>query len=455
MFSGGTVLTIITCAGYGSSGSSAITDYISEFSCVKSLGASVEFQLISEPGGIYDLEHALSSGNSLLADMGISRFINLYHDFTKRFPDLFTNADRLLKEYFADLGVVEWRGGWYGSFRPPKSRNEKTLEIMSEVYFKKLIKNKTYDAYEPESCPWLPSFYPYANQYYAFVPHEKFSLATKKFLGIFFTILANTSEFLMVDHLFPPATNSSYNSYVDNVKTICVDKNPIDLYLLNYIVRGERWIPSNDVDTFIKWYRASRLHRKTEQIADANNFLLINFEDMVYRYESTSQKINSFVGLKETAHDRKFNFFTPDKSRQNTYVESRFVLTDKLKKDVDKIKTELDEYCYDFDSFYTENDVANSDKKEIIMPIYEIRKVSDAILIDKTPLFSLFFDTVKKDISNRIKIYFGPCIDLYKKRKKITVKNIIGGGAIIVTFPFFFMFQAAKSLVKISLVFIK
>lgn len=448
------MLEIITCAGYGSTGSSAITDYISEFSCVKSLGAGVEFQLISEPGGIYDLNHALTSGNGLLADMGISKFIHLYHNFVIRFPNLFYGADKLLKDYFADLEVVEWRGGWYGSFRQPMSRNDVALEIMSEVYFEKLMKNKTYDAYEPESTPWKPSFYPYANQYYTFVSHEKFCSATKKFLNNFFARLANTFEFLMIDHLFPPTTNSFYNAYVDNVKTICVDRNPIDLYLFNYIVWGERWIPSDDVNSFIKWYKASRQHRKTDQISNNNNFLFINFEDMIYRYEYTSQKINEFVGLTEASHDKKFNFFDPNKSRKNTFAENKFVLTDKLKKDVDKIKYELPEYCYDFEYFSTENDVSNSEKKEIVMPISEIRRLSDSILINKTPLFSLFFDTVKKDIYKRIKIYLIPCIDLYKKRKKVTIKNIYRVGVVVITFPFYFMFQVAKSFMKISLLFI-
>ena len=51
-------MRFITCASYYGSGSSVITDFVSEFSEVYSYG-DFEFRFIQDPDGISDLEYNL------------------------------------------------------------------------------------------------------------------------------------------------------------------------------------------------------------------------------------------------------------------------------------------------------------------------------------------------------------------------------------------------------------
>ena len=44
-------------------------------------------------------------------------------------------------------------------------------------------------------------------------------------------------------------------NYIDNCKCIIVDRDPRDIYLLNENVNKASFIPSNNINKFIKWYR--------------------------------------------------------------------------------------------------------------------------------------------------------------------------------------------------------
>ena len=109
---------IITCTGYGSTGSSAISDLFKEFDTVSSYG-DFEFRFLQDPYGLFDLEHALlHKNNRLNVDHYIKKFLkyNQYlsasyvHNYEKKFNGKFlvhTNnfVDKLLD--------IQWQGFWY------------------------------------------------------------------------------------------------------------------------------------------------------------------------------------------------------------------------------------------------------------------------------------------------------------------------------------------------------
>ena len=51
-------MRVITCASYYGTGSSAVTDYVTEFSTVKSLGDS-EIRILHDMDGVSDLQLSL------------------------------------------------------------------------------------------------------------------------------------------------------------------------------------------------------------------------------------------------------------------------------------------------------------------------------------------------------------------------------------------------------------
>lgn len=55
-------MRVITCASYYGTGSSAVTDFFSEFDDIYSLG-DYEYRFLQEPDGIADLEYNLIENN--------------------------------------------------------------------------------------------------------------------------------------------------------------------------------------------------------------------------------------------------------------------------------------------------------------------------------------------------------------------------------------------------------
>lgn len=430
-------MKIITCAGYGGTGSSAVTDYLSEFSNITVLGPTVELQLLSEPGGFYELENALTSGNQLLVDTAIHRFLNLYRDFKRRFPHIInTDVDKLLDIFFKELNIVKWYGGWYGSMQERQTYLQTLLQTMSEASFYAQIKKIKYLLYEPDTTPWQPTFYPGRVQYYGYVTSKIFSDAAKHFWDGFCNLLCNAnmqSDYFMIDHLFPPNENTRYSAYISDVKTIVIDRDPVDLYLGNFLVWGERWIPTNDIDTYIDWYKQTRMHRKKEMV-DSNKYLFVNFESMVFEYENTSKKIKDFLSLDEITHTNKKKKFVPSQSIVNTFLEKRFDYASvfNVSAAIEKIKLELGEYCFDFSRYC---DTMSVSTRKIYKPISEIRYSSDNILITGKPKVSLILSTLFLHVKQNIKQYLKTAY--YDLRECRHINLILR----IFCFPLYFIFQ--------------
>ena len=87
---------IVTVASYYGSGSSAVTDYVSEFDNVKSL-TSYEFRFIQDPDGVAELEYNLVENfnrhNSGHALKRYKKLVDYYgkHLFVKRYENYFDN----------------------------------------------------------------------------------------------------------------------------------------------------------------------------------------------------------------------------------------------------------------------------------------------------------------------------------------------------------------------------
>ena len=71
------ILRFITCASYHGSGSSAVTDLISEFDEVKSCGVE-EFRFVHDSDGIADLEYNLVwNFNRVNTSRAINRYLKI------------------------------------------------------------------------------------------------------------------------------------------------------------------------------------------------------------------------------------------------------------------------------------------------------------------------------------------------------------------------------------------
>ncbi len=335
-------MKIITCASYYGTGSSAITDLISEFDNCKSLG-NYEFRFVHDPEGISDLEHNLvenqnrhNSGRALKRYKKTVDFLS-GNRFLKKYEGFFQNEFKKMSyNYIEELTEFKYNGYWHYDLTDKGMLYYTTYKILAKIVRRfagffikdkergfKLIRNEvTYCSYPTEA---------------------EFLAVTRKYLKDLFEIAnKDNKEFLMVDQLVPPTNVDRYTRYFENIKIVVVDRDPRDLFLLENLYWKTAVIP-RDVKTFCKWYEITRRHRKFEKYNE-HNTILIQFEDLIYDYENSLDKIMKFLGLERSNHKYKKQNFNPDISIKNTRLYEKHPERDE---EIQYIYKELKEFCYE------------------------------------------------------------------------------------------------------------
>lgn len=331
---------IITCTGYGGTGSSAITDLLKEFDNGLSMG-DAEFWLLQDYNGISDLEHFLIDGNHRsMVSIAIKKF-NSYIKENKKFYIKFFGQEfqAITDEYIFSLVDA--------NFKKALSMHEVENKILKyaifnlspklQYVFKKLLGKNTF-----EFSPFIPMVY----KTYSIPDRQRFYVNTKRYMKLLFDRidLDRKYDFLAFDQLVPATNIPRYFNYVDNMKVVVVDRDPRDLYLLNETQwnRGAFICDTSNLDEFIVWYKTMRLHRKMEDCH--SDVLYIMLEDLIYDYDNSLDKIYKFLDLSKKNHINKQTCFKPSVSINNTRL---WVKYDQYKDKIKKIEDSLFEYCYE------------------------------------------------------------------------------------------------------------
>lgn len=131
-------MRFISCASYYGSGSSAITDFVSEFDTVYSF-TDEEFRFVQDPDGVSDLEYNLVENfnrhNSGHAIKRYKKLVDFYcgNMFGKKYEKFFHgNWKKYSEKYIDDLTDFTYHGWWQ-------------YDLMDKgefFYFRKRILNK-------------------------------------------------------------------------------------------------------------------------------------------------------------------------------------------------------------------------------------------------------------------------------------------------------------------------
>lgn len=333
--------TLISCASYGSSGSSVVTDYLSEYNNIKNLG-TYEFRFVQDYMGIASLEDTLvTSPHRMNSDIAIQNFLK-YVDrqcgnfLKRRYQEFFNNRWKEISyKYIDNLTDAKWQGYWeeYQIIEP------KLQSILKYQIFPRLKRLFSFPR------KYIAHYIPTKPMYFSFPSEEKFLKCTRNYINDLCTELDPKHEFqyLMFDQLMPPANIGKYERYFDSIKTIVVDRDPRDYYLENVLRWGEKWIP-NDVESFANLYRKQREQAKA--FPDSENVLRIQFEDSIFHYNKFEDQIQSFLGLCHVNHIIPKSKFDPSISVKNTKLwEKRNI--DRMV--IRKIENLLPEFLYKFD----------------------------------------------------------------------------------------------------------
>lgn len=335
-------MRFITCASYYGTGSSAITDYVSEFDTVFSF-TDEEFRFIQDPDGISDLEFNLvecfnrhNSGHSLKR---YKKLVDFYagNIFEKKYARFFGEK---WKEYsykyinqLIDFTYPGWwqydlydRGAWY-YFRK---------RIGNKILHKTIWKNKP-----DRQLNTMKNIVTYCSH----PSEEKFLHCTQNYIhDLFESVLPSNKEILMVDQLVPPMNLQRYLRYFrDNIQVVVVDRDPRDVFVLDKYVWKDGIIP-NDADTFIKWFKYTRSHREIENLNN-NHIKFVKFEDLIYKYNETTNAVREWLSLEERDHKYPKKYFDPNISINNTQTWKKYPQSES---EIKLIENNLSEYLYDF-----------------------------------------------------------------------------------------------------------
>lgn len=329
----------ITCASYYGTGSSAITDFFSEFDDIFSLG-EYEYRFVQDPNGIADLEYNIIENNHRHNTSNAIKNFKKYILECKKMGyggyDIFgKQLDLLVDEYLEKIVQLKTHTWWN------KDRIDKGSlfcfidriyslfmrlihgEIKSEARYS-LLKNKEIG-------------------YYTIISEKEFLDATKQFINdLFGYVNKEKKKYIMVDQIVPPTNARRYIRYFNNIKIIVVDRDPRDIFLLEKYVWKWGVIPVDNVEEFVKWFKITRNASFDD---DQEHVLKINFEDLIYKYDITKKILTDFVGIDLNKHTAPFEKFDPKISINNTNLKGKF---EDSKKEIEYIEKNLKEYLYHF-----------------------------------------------------------------------------------------------------------
>ncbi len=337
-------MRFITCASYYSSGSSAVTDFVSEFDNIAKFGDE-EFRFVHDPDGIADLEYNLVENfNRHNSGHAIKRYLKLVKYYSgnflsKKYKGLFGKAwEKCSKEYIDQLTDFTYHGWW-----------QYDLLDRGPVYlFRKRIMNKllhlTVWRNDPERT--LNTMKKEIT-YCAHPSEDKFIRLTKEYIEKLFDSVRGDKEIIMADQIVPSSNTERYLRYFNDIQVVIVDRDPRDTFLLEKYRWKDGIIPT-DVETFCKWFLYTRENGKYRTIQNERIYYL-QFEDLIYRYDETAEKLMKWLGLKPEWHTFKQQYFCPDKSINNTRLWEKEECD---LSDVRYIEEHLRDYLYNLEEKY-------------------------------------------------------------------------------------------------------
>ena len=333
-------MKLITCASYFGTGSSALTDLMSEYSNVHP-NNEFEFRFIHDPDGVRDLEyHLVENHNREGSGTALKRFVktvkfNSGTWFNKKYEKYFHGKYKEISEkYIANLTDFKYKGFWSFDLANRSRFSYYFLGIFNKINIKLKAKKASV----------LPKEITYCSN----PGEEKFINVTQEYTHALMEALnTDNKPYMVIDQIVPSSnTVDCFKYFQDDVKVFIVDRDPRDVYILcKTIWRWDRLFPRDSVESWCKWYRYVRESGGAKQ--QDSRIMYIQFEDLIYHYDDMVKKIEEFTGLKPEDHENKFARLNPKRSFYNTQIFKR---DKKWEKEIKVIEEMLPEFLYDFDS---------------------------------------------------------------------------------------------------------
>ena len=333
---------ILVPTGYMGSGSSAITDLVSEYRGYESNQDTFEYVFLHCPNGLFDLEDKLLVGNTALrSDEALHSFLQTMKQLYDKkywwvghvqervsadFYDLCTQLVQNLTQYKPDFY-------WY-------AQENTNLRMTIQLIWRKVVKLLTCNRVVPKK----PLLYP--EIWLSYPTPEEFYTFAKEFLRQIWDRMGIQEHPLLLDQLLLPHNLHRVDRYFDdNLAVFVVDRDPRDVFIINKYVWASRneVVPfPTDPEAFAQCYLRMR---QSEHPCHSEKVHRIHFEDLVYHYEDSVARVEQILGLTSQDHLRPQSRFDPSKSIQNTQL---FRVKPEYAQEVQPLEELLRDYLYPF-----------------------------------------------------------------------------------------------------------
>lgn len=334
-------MDFINVTGYLSSGSSAVVDYIREFS--NTAVCKTEIRFIRDPFGIIDLDSALTQKwENERASYAIWKFLDYSKKWQRFNRRIFSPAGHSYKK-FLNKNYYKITENYIDSLVDYKAVTSHYCASFDQCYFsyvwnrlRKNLEKKTKGKFRVANRNVRKSVFSQ--------PDENFFIEqTRNYIESLFSQLSDDNKTIILDQALPPDDLYFTHRYFRNCKNIIITRDPRDMFINDLLDLDFIWKKKELVNAgkqFVIFYKG--LVKKTKIGEDP--CLIIRFEDLCLNYEQTTSKISSFLKLDSNNHLEKKVYFNPDVSKHNVGIYRKYY--DKYKDAIDYIYSELKDYCW-------------------------------------------------------------------------------------------------------------
>ena len=333
---------IIGACGFGSTGSSVVSDYLLEYNAnnIQVLD-NIEFTWVTDPDGLIDLEYHVNHPHNRTSDsiVAIQRYYDLYERKVRHYEKCGGINRKLFKKSTNDFldGITTVKWNWYRNYEK-KGKIKRLIDVS-------LLQGRIIPSLEKKYGQQI-KMYPMEEVRLSVMPENFTILAQKHIRELIVAMGGNLQNTIVLDQPFSGNNPQACFPYFDDPYAVVVDRDPRDNYVFakTRLLGRNHFMAIENVYDFIKYYRALRdgqpYKKKDERV------LSIKFEELVYDYDNATQKLRDFLMLPDNPNPR--SIFNPDLSINNTQVWKRFP---EYAEDVMIIERELKEYLFDFKQY--------------------------------------------------------------------------------------------------------
>lgn len=327
---------IIGTCGFGSTGSSAVSDYLKEYDQFQVMD-KIEFTWVSSVDGLVDLDRHLNNPHTRTAEsiVAIERYRQLCKRRKKSYEYMglpWSVFEKSVNDFLDSITQLRWM--WTND-QVPKGKIDL---IFRRILFKSGLIGRWERAHKRS---W--SKYPLEEISFSVKPKDFEIKARKHVREILEGLGVDFARPVVLDQPFPGNNPQACMKYYEDSFAVVVDRDPRDNYVFakTKLLGRNHLMPMDDVKDFVVYYRALRDNQPYMEKND--RILQLRFEDLVYNYDVTTEKLRNF--LKLPANPNPKSIFDPKISMPNTQVWKRFP---RFADDIKYIEENLSEYLFDF-----------------------------------------------------------------------------------------------------------